>query len=155
MSSFDLGILIAFIVSPLVNYIQDKLLTEILQMENTKVKKALSIYLPISLSLDLSLSVWYILSTAYRQFVRNCRQIFRSCIRLLPIWLRELSYNMDFINNDMVNGIINNLTPKIMEFSTALASVLIPFFIFDIGGGYSLADHDYHCRGGVCLSVVG
>ena len=33
---------------------------------------------------------------------------------------------MDFINNNTVNRIINNMTPKIMEFSTALASRLIP-----------------------------
>lgn len=127
MSSFIVGILIAFIVSPLVNYIQDKLLTEILQMENTKVKKTLSILFAYIIVLGfITVCLVYIipqLIASLSELSANIPVMYTT----FSIWLRELSYNMDFINNDMVNWIINNLTPKIMEFSTALASRLIPF----------------------------
>lgn len=126
MSSFIIGILIAFIVSPLVNYIHDKLLTEILQMDNKKVKKVLSILFAYIIVLGfIAVCLVYIipqLIASLSELSANIPVMYTT----FSTWLRELSYEMDFINNNMVNRIINNMTPKIMEFSTALASRLIP-----------------------------
>ena len=126
MSSFIIGILIAFIVSPLVNYIHDKLLTEILQMDNKKVKKVLSILFAYIIVLGLiAVCLVYIipqLIASLSELSANIPVMYTT----FSTWLRELSYEMDFINNNTVNRIINNMTPKIMEFSTALASRLIP-----------------------------
>lgn len=126
MSSFIIGILIAFIVSPLVNYIHDKLLTEILQMDNKKVKKVLSILFAYIIVLGfIAVCLVYIipqLIASLSELSANIPVMYTT----FSTWLRELSYEMDFINNNTVNRIINNMTPKIMEFSTALASRLIP-----------------------------
>lgn len=126
MSSFIIGILIAFIVSPLVNYIHDKLLTEIWQMDNKKVKKVLSILFAYIIVLGfIAVCLVYIipqLIASLSELSANIPVMYTT----FSTWLRELSYEMDFINNNTVNRIINNMTPKIMEFSTALASRLIP-----------------------------
>lgn len=126
MSSFIIGILIAFIVSPLVNYIHDKLLTEILQMDNKKVKKVLSILFAYIIVFGfIAVCLVYIipqLIASLSELSANIPVMYTT----FSTWLRELSYEMDFINNNTVNQIINNMTPKIMEFSTALASRLIP-----------------------------
>lgn len=126
MSSFIIGILIAFIVSPLVNYIHDKLLTEILQMDNKKVKKVLSILFAYIIVFGfIAVCLVYIipqLIASLSELSANIPVMYTT----FSTWLRELSYEMDFINNNTVNRIINNMTPKIMEFSTALASRLIP-----------------------------
>lgn len=127
MSSFMMGILIAFIVNPFVNYIHDKLLVGKLHMKRKKLSKLLSILLAYIIVLGfIAVCLVYVIPQliySLSELSANIPVMYTTFSR----WLRNLAYQREFLNNNLINNFINNLSPKILEFSTTLASRLIPW----------------------------
>lgn len=127
MSSFVVGILIAFMVNPLAVYIQDKILINACHLKNKKLCKFLSILTTYIIILGfIGICLVYIIP----QLISSISELSAN-IPLMYItfsrWLRDFAYENDFINNNLINQFINKLSPKMMELSTALASKLIPW----------------------------
>lgn len=127
MSSFVVGILIAFMVNPLVTYIHDKILVNVCHMKNGKLRKLLSILCTYLIVLGfIGICLVYVIP----QLISSISELSAN-IPLMYItfsrWLRDFAYENDFINNNLINQFIDKLSPKMMELSTALASKLIPW----------------------------
>ena len=127
MSSFVVGILIAFMISPLASYIHDKLLINVCHLQNKKLCKLLSILITYIIVLGfIAVCLVYIIP----QLISSISDLSAN-IPLMYItfsrWLRDFAYENDFINNNLINQFIDKLSPKMMELSTALASKLIPW----------------------------
>ena len=127
MSSFVVGILIAFMISPLASYIHDKFLVDICHLQNKKLCKFLSILITYIIVLGfIAVCLVYIIP----QLISSISDLSAN-IPLMYItfsrWLRDFAYENDFINNNLINQFIDKLSPKMMELSTALASKLIPW----------------------------
>lgn len=127
MSSFIMGILIAFIVNPFVNYIHDSILEKRCHMKKKKLSKLLSILLAYMVVLGfIAVCLVYVIP----QLIYSLSELSANIPHMYTIfskWLRDVAYQRDFLNNNLVNNFINNLSPKILEFSTTLASKLIPW----------------------------
>lgn len=127
MSSFVIGILIAFMVNPLVNYIHNDLLIKRLNMQRKKLAQMLSITISYLIVLGfIAVCLVYVipqLISSLSDLSANIPQMFTT----FSFWLRRIAYSKEFVNNTMINNLINNLSPKIMELSTTLASKIIPW----------------------------
>ena len=126
MQSFVIGILIAFMVNPLVKFI-DRLLRDSLHIKSAKLAKFLSILIAyVIVILFIGLCLVYIIP----QLISSISDI---SVRIPGMyytfsgWIKEQAYKTDFINNSLVNQYINKMTPKIFDLSTLIASRLIPF----------------------------
>ncbi|MBR0410629.1 MAG: AI-2E family transporter [Eubacterium sp.] len=126
MSSFVIGILIAFMVNPLVNRLY-KLMTGSRGLKNIRLAKFLSIFLAyLVVLIFIGLCLVYIIP----QLISSISDIsgrIPGMYYMFSAWLRKTAYNNRFLNDTLVNQYINKLTPKIFDFSTILASKLIPF----------------------------
>lgn len=127
MSSFVVGILIAFMVNPLVRYIHDTILIKHFHLKRKKLCKFLSILISYTVVLGfISVCLVYVIP----QLINSISELSAN----LPLmyttfssWLRNIAYSKEFLNSTMVNNFINTMTPKMMELSTAMASKLIPW----------------------------
>lgn len=127
MSSFVLGILIAFMVSPLVNYIHDNILTKNFHIKNKKICMVLSITISYIIVLGfISICLVYVIPQLISSIADLSANI-PTMYTTFSFWLRRIAYSKDFLNNAMVNNFINTMSPKMMELSTTLASKLIPW----------------------------
>lgn len=126
MSSFVIGILIAFMVNPLVNRLY-KLMTGSWGLKKVRLAKFLSIFLAyLVVLIFIGLCLVYIIP----QLISSISDIsgrIPGMYYMFSAWLRKTAYNNRFLNDTLVNQYINKLTPKIFDFSTILASKLIPF----------------------------
>ncbi len=126
MSSFVIGILIAFMVNPLVNSIY-RLFMDKWGLKNEKLGKFLSILSAYVIVIAfITLCLVYIIPQLISSISDISTRI-PGMYYMFSSWLRKLAYNTEFINNTLVNQYINKLTPKIFDLSTILASKLIPF----------------------------
>ncbi len=127
MSSFVLGILIAFMVNPLVCYINEKILDQYFHLKKVKIRKLISILLSYLIVIGfIIICLIYVipqLINSISDLSTTLPLIYSSISR----WMRTFAYKNDFLSSDMVNKFLGSLTPKIMEFSTLLASKLIPW----------------------------
>lgn len=127
MSSFVFGILIAFMVNPLVCYINKNVLDEKFHLKHTKIRKIISILLSYIIVIGfIIICLTYVipqLINSISELSTTLPLIYSSISR----WIRTFAYHNDFLNSDMVNDFFTSLTPRIMEFSTSLASKLIPW----------------------------
>ena len=126
MSSFVIGILIAFMVNPLVNTLY-RLLTESCGLKNGKLARFLAIFLSYTVViLFTGLCLVYIipqLITSISDLSGKIPVIYTAFSK----WIENLVSGTDFIDNDQVTKYINSLTRKISDFSDIIASRLIPF----------------------------
>ncbi|MCD8021354.1 MAG: AI-2E family transporter [Clostridiales bacterium] len=127
IASFLVGILISFIVSPFVNYIHDRILIKRLHIKNKKTTKILSILFAYIIVLGfIGICLVYVIPQLIASITDLSANIPAMYVAFSS-WLRNLAYDWEFINNDIVNDVIDNLSPKIMEFSTNLVSQIIPW----------------------------
>lgn len=127
MSSFVVGVLIAFMISPLTSYIHDRILINVCHLQDKKLCKFLSILITYIIVLGfIAICLVYIIP----QLISSLSDLSAN-IPLMYItfsrWLRDFAYENEFINNNLINQFIDALSPKMMELSTALASKLIPW----------------------------
>ncbi len=127
LSSFAFGILIAFMVNPLVKYIQRTILEKGLKLKNKKLIQILSILLAYIIVFGfLIICLVYVipqLITSITDLSNSLPSMYYSFVR----WLRNFANSNEFLSNDFVNDIINTISPKIVELSTTIASRFIPW----------------------------
>ncbi len=127
LSSFAFGILIAFMVNPLVKFIQKSILEGQLKLKHKKLTQILSVFLAYIVVFGfLVICLVYVvpqLITSITELSNALPSMYVSFSK----WLREFASNKEFLSNKLVNDFINMLSPKIVEFSTTLASKIIPW----------------------------
>lgn len=126
MYSFVIGILIAFMVNPLVNSIR-KFLMGFCNVKSDKLSKFLSIFIAyIVVIFFIGLCLVYIIPQLISSISDLSARI-PGMYYTFSAWLINMAHNTEFLNSALVNQYINKMTPKIFDFSTTLASKLIPF----------------------------
>lgn len=126
MNSFVVGILIAFMVNPLVNAIY-KFLMNTCKIKKVKLAKILSILISyVIVILFIVLCLIYIIPQLISS-ISDLSSKIPSMYFAFSTWLKNLAVNKDFLSIAQVNQYINKMTPKIFDFSTVLASKLIPY----------------------------
>lgn len=127
MSGFIVGILIAFIVSPLVNVMYNKVLLGVLHRKRGKKSRIMAIFLSYLIVLGLlAVCLVYIIP----QLISSLSELSGSIPMMYTAfsdWIREASEEFTFLDRSVVNTFINNLYPKIMELSANMASEMIPW----------------------------
>lgn len=126
ISSFMIGILIAFMVNPLVNYLY-RVMREHLHVKSTKVAKVLSILLAYVVVVGfIALCLVYIIPQLISSIADLSYKI-PVLFNTFADWMKEVSREYDFLNNNMVTLFLDEISPKILELSTTMASKLIPW----------------------------
>lgn len=127
MSGFLMGILIAFIVNPLVNVIHEKVILRVLSMKKGRKSKILAIILAYVVVLGLlAVCLIYIVPQLISSLSELSGKI-PAMYTAFSKWLWQVSEKFTILNDSMVQTFIDQMSPKIMEFSTSLASKLIPW----------------------------
>ena len=127
MSGFLVGMLIAFIVSPLVNVMYMKVVLGILHRKSGKKSRMAAIFLSYLIVLGLlAVCLVYIIP----QLISSLSELSGNIPRMYEAfsdWVGKLSEEFTFLNNHVVTTFINNMYPKIMELSANMASKMIPW----------------------------
>lgn len=127
MSGFLMGILIAFIVNPLVNVIHEKVILRVLSIKKGRKSKILAIILAYVVVLGLlAVCLIYIVPQLISSLSELSGKI-PAMYTAFSKWLWQVSEKFTILNDSMVQTFIDQMSPKIMEFSTSLASKLIPW----------------------------
>lgn len=127
MSSFIIGILIAFLVNPLMTTIHDRLLLKTFHWRKGKKSKVTAIFCSYSIVLGLlGIILFYIVP----QFVESIVELSEKIPEVyteFSDWLRNGTENMRFFNDHAMEEFMDTLYPKIMDVSTTMASRMIPW----------------------------
>lgn len=126
-SGFIAGILLAFIVSPLVNFIYEKIISAFFHFKSKKVKKIVSIILAYVIVLGvLTVCLVYIIP----QFVSSIIELSKNLPAMYDAfskWLWKLFEELSFLDYAWIDIFMDNISIRIMEFSTVMASEFIPW----------------------------
>lgn len=126
-SGFIAGILLAFIVSPLVNFIHDKILFSFFCFKGEKVKKITAIILAYVIVLGIAtICLIYIVP----QFLSSILELSKNLPAMYEAFSRELWKLLEelaFLNHEWMDTFMNNISLRIAEFSTKMASELLPW----------------------------
>ncbi len=127
LSSFLFGILIAFMVNPLVHYLKTETLEKKLYIKSERASQAMAITIAYLFVFGfIAVCLIYVipqLIASITDLSNNIPSMYYSFIN----WLRTFAYNNKLISGTFVNRLISQMTPKIMDLSTSLASKLIPW----------------------------
>lgn len=127
LTSFLLGILIAFMVNPLVHYLKEVTLEKKLYIKSEKASQVMAITIAYMFVFGfIAICLIYVIP----QLISSISDLSNGLPAMyysFSSWLRAFAYNNKLISGTFVNRIIGQLTPKIMDFSTTLASKLIPW----------------------------
>lgn len=127
LSSFLFGILIAFMVNPLVHYLKEETLEKKLYIKSEKASQAMAItFAYLCVFGFIAVCLIYVIP----QLISSISDLSNGMPAMyysFSSWLRAFAYNNKLISGTFVNRVIAQLTPKIMDFSTTLASKLIPW----------------------------
>ncbi|MDO4978009.1 MAG: AI-2E family transporter [Eubacteriales bacterium] len=126
LSSFLFGILIAFMVNPLVQYIQNKHM-EPLFKKRKKVSQFSAIFVSYLIVFGFIIICLVYVIPQLIESISDLSASLPGMYTAFTSWLRNFAYNNEFLSNNFVNNIINTMTPKILDLSTNLASQLIPW----------------------------
>lgn len=127
MSGFVVGILIAFIVNPLVDFIYEKILPGFFHVQEGKKSRMLAIALAYVVVLGAAaVCLIYIIPQIISSLTELSGKI-PSMYTAFSGWLLNIAAEFEFLNNGIVHTLIENMYPKMMELSTVLASKIIPW----------------------------
>lgn len=126
LSSFLFGILIAFMVNPLVQYIQ-KHHTDHIFKSRKKMSQFFAIFISYVIVIGFIVICLVYVIPQLIESISDLSTSLPSMYTAFTSWLRNFAYNNQFLSNNFVNNIINTMTPKILDLSTNLASQLIPW----------------------------
>lgn len=127
MFSFVIGILIAFMVNPLVKYVHSKLKKKLNKENQEKTCKMLSILISYVIVLGfIAVVMTYIIP----QLITSINELSNRLPYLYTTfsdWFLQLPNYVKFLNQEMLDTMLSNISPKIMELSTNIASEVIPW----------------------------
>ena len=127
MSGFLVGILIAFIVNPLVNVIHEKVVLRMWSVKKGRRSRMLAIALAYVVVLGLTaVCLVYIIPQLISSLSELSGKI-PAMYTAFSNWLWKLSEEFTILNDGVIRTFIDQMSPKIMELSTSLASKLIPW----------------------------
>lgn len=127
MSSFFAGLLIAFIINPLVIFIKDKLLIQRFHMKKMGLVKGISLAAAYIIVLGCIIACVTIIIPQLIDSLSSLSKMIIPAYRSFTTWLRGLSGKYNFLTSENIETFINSMTPKITEMSTALVSKIIPW----------------------------
>lgn len=162
ISPFLIGILIAFLINPLVNWIRNTILIKRLRITNKGLSKLLAIFVSYFIVLSvLTLGIIYIIPA----FIKSLNQL----LVQLPLWADgiitfvndladrypdlEVKYIQDIISNtdsslqSFISNMIKELTTTIVNAGVSIIRFIFNFIVAIIVSCYLLIDKKMQARG--------